>query len=1127
MLNLDNRRPQDQRPLTLSNGNNGSIIRIDSDGNCLFKAVVESYKYLGILIPAYLTDHLLLRAKIIQELRKPENLQVINSTLSDEKGVEIDAITDVDREEYFTKMAKPTTWGGTPELYAIAKILQMRIVVHQAGSIIKIPHGTEYDAWPERIELVHELVNAGLGQDNDGSLKSDNHYNLALPTALAKQIINNYHNEIVFAFKTGMQKCPYPDSKDKEFENFRNFFFSLHRFHLSAKDKKPDMSLRDKSAYHLEMLWSHLLKEFMSPMWSYDDRGYNSEVGKRYWQSGMVDTRRLKVLIKEAIQRDELKSFFKAYPYVKDLIVIDEYLNTQSPSAEEHAIFRDLVYFVYLPVLNQYDQLQLSLVLREHLKLMLERSDFDVEFYKKYMKGAEANLRERRYKSGSDLVFLSLFIGTNISYDLRMSPGFRKFNWDAFDGLYRSIFKNRDAIDAVRLRAVTEGLEKYIDDLILFQLGKIKEDAIRTVTVDEVALVNVAENVAPAFQIIEDYLGILDQINEDCETSRFAILRAITAIGEAIHSISLLLPEEQRKDFKVITDLRDHIIHSSTLDAFNYVNMLVNDLDTQMLLVTCLVELRDLRGFFANLQGWFTSGRQVENLPKAPSLQGLTLFEQEFSVARSKDDRDEQMPVAQRMALLALLPGDDNIANPNLDKMRAFVTQGASLNREDFKEACSDLSASDAKKLHEKIIELKKITALKKAITEQNVDFDRVNLNVAKNHKKRLEQIKQQKDNAALEAFLNEHEQTIGLTQEFLTNFVDSIKIIDTKPFKEQLRKFATEGIGELKKDEFEKAIKVVFRDNSEHQELWKMSYEMLTRRHINSLKRYQIVQLNHTLENIERLRQELGRIFDGKYVNTRSNPIISIACEMLYGFCLEGFKRIKKFLGSMYDYQDQTLYFFIPNHPLEKAETLLKHAIEMRNEMFHFERTFRMGENLTFVRMIWFSSIQQLTFGTYFPDAIVIAPSGTRIESSVSNPSVQELQRLRDLMIKDLPRDEHSLNMYEAEVKELVCKARIVSDTNRFMNVVIPFSQAMRTNDKLKSDPNSARIVSSLFANLDIQYIQLDTCLAIFNKAAQERVVKAADVKALIFSPQQQSFAKQVMDDLEKKGDHPKPGGN
>ncbi len=508
----------------------------------------------------------------------------------------------------------------------------------------------------------------------------------------------------------------------------------------------------------------------------------------------------------------------------------------------------------------------------------------------------------------------------------------------------------------------------------------------------------------------------------------------------------------------------------------------MNELDTQMSLVTCVAELRGLRGFFANLKGFFS--RICGSMEAQPALQA----------------------------------GDDKLANPNLDKVTAFIYQGSSLNREDFKEACANCSASDAKKLHERIIEFKKITALRKAITEQNVDFGRVNLNVAKNRKKRLEEIKEQKDSSELGCFLNEHEKAVGLTREFLKNFLDSIKIIDIKSFKEELRKFAIEGIGELTRDEFEKAIRIVFRDNPEHQKLWNMTYEMLTRNHINSLKRYQIVQLDSTLKNIERLRQKMSSIFNGKNVNTQSNPIISIACEMLYGFCLEGFRRIKKFLGNMYDYQDQTLYFFNPNHPLERVEKLLEHAIEMRNEMFHFERTFSMGENLICVRMIWFSSIQQLTFGTYFRNAILIAPSGTRNESSMSNPSVQELQRLRDLMVKDLPRDERFLNMYEAEVKDMICRVRIASDTNKLMNVVIPFSQAMRTNNKLKIAPNAKQIFSSLFENLDIQYIQSDICLAIFNKAVQEKVVKGADVKALVFSPQQKSFAKQVMDDLEKK---------
>ena len=532
----------------------------------------------------------------------------------------------------------------------------------------------------------------------------------------------------------------------------------------------------------------------------------------------------------------------------------------------------------------------------------------------------------------------------------------------------------------------------------------------------------------------------------------------------------------------------------------------------------CLVELRDLRGFFANLKGWFESDRQPTTFPQALPLQNLTLLEEEFTKARSKDDRDEQIPIAQRLALLASLPADDNVVNPNLGQVEDFIFRGVSLSRDEFKNACSTLNASDAKKLHERIIELKKITALRKALAEHNLDFDRVNLNVAKGHKDRLKKIKKQRDTADLEAFLNEHEKTIGLSQEFLTNFVNSIRIIDIRPYKILLKKFVEEGIGEIKKEEFDKAVKVVFRNNPDRQKLWEMSYEMLTRKHINSLKRYQIVQLDHTIQNIGRLRLELSDIFDGKHVNVQSNPVVSIACEMLYGFCLEGFKRIKKFLGCMYDYQDQTLYFFIPNHPLEKVEALLKVAILMRNDIFHFERVYRGGFHVNGLRMIWFSSIQDLTHGTFFPEAIVLSRTGATREAVMSNPTSQELQKLRDVMVKDLPRDENSINMYEAEVKGIVCRARIASDTNKVMSMVIPFSQMIRQNARLKDDPKRSNIFLNIFCHLDIQYIEPTAFLSLLDAATEQRVIAAERVRSLVYSPQQTIFAQRVMDDLEKQ---------
>ena len=44
--------------------------------------------------------------------------------------------------------------------------------------------------------------------------------------------------------------------------------------------------------------------------------------------------------------------------------------------------------------------------------------------------------------------------------------------------------------------------------------------------------------------------------------------------------------------------------------------------------------------------------------------------------------------------------------------------------------------------------------------------------------------------------------------------------------------------------------------------------------------------------------------------------------------------------------------------------------------------------------------------------------------------PSLSRVAKVKNVIAKDLPRG--SLNMYEAEVKDIVCRALIASDTNR-----------------------------------------------------------------------------------------------
>jgi hypothetical protein len=186
---------QDQRQIILSGNEPGIIIRIKSDGNCLFRAVVESCKHLELSpeLADCFSNHIKLRQKAVEELKKKssENIQAIKSTISDETQKPENKITDQDIDIYLDKMATLETWAGTPEIQAIAMILKMRIIIHQDQTNIRIPQGAEYNQWPIAVELVHETA----AKSDQTSPTNNNHYNLAMKTDLAEKIISQNQEE--------------------------------------------------------------------------------------------------------------------------------------------------------------------------------------------------------------------------------------------------------------------------------------------------------------------------------------------------------------------------------------------------------------------------------------------------------------------------------------------------------------------------------------------------------------------------------------------------------------------------------------------------------------------------------------------------------------------------------------------------------------------------------------------------------------------------------------------------------------------------------------------------------------------------------------------------------------------
>jgi uncharacterized protein with HEPN domain len=916
-------------------------------------------------------------------------------------------------------------------------------------------------------------------------------------------------NKEIKTWKRLFRKLPCP--KTEEFEHLKEIF-SLVK---SMKEDELTEQKMDKFYFHSAALWKYLLETFLlSPEFHHDGNVVDDFFCEKPGLADETNMEKLKTIIKNPSKKEKLKLFFKMHPYVEHFVIIDEYVRAELPKSDCE---EDVIKLIndYQPILNQYYAIHTLLVLREIVKSILGRPDFDHEFCNSIERIKSIRGIKEIDNIEDGFLTLSLFISHDVSYALRNSSGFRRLNWNAFDGLYRCLSEKSGDISTEQLYSVAVELENHLDDLTLHQMEIFSEKNIRTIDLTYIAEINSLENITPAFQIITDYLEILSKIQKDSEVARLAILRAMTAVGEAIYSISPLLPEDHAKKLKLLTDIRDHIVHSATLDSYNYLTELAgfSNLDNDSLFARGLIELKNLEHFFKDLKKKFD--KKCRDFPNIPSLEYLTLLEKEFSKARRVDDRDERISIPQRIKLLGSLPPGDTIENSNIKRIKNFIYGREKLDRNTFGKLCH-LPNAKAKKMHERIVEFKKIKALKEAVLEKNLDFNKVRLNVKGEDKELLEKIKEEKDMNALMNLLDRHQEAIGMNDSILITFIDSIKAINVSNYKDLLEKIFSDKILEVKKGEFEKSVRVIFGDNNDCQNLWIMSYEMLIGEELTLLKRYQIIHLEHLIENIEKLKQMVGIIFYEQSIGKQRDLVTYIACEMLYGLCLDGFKKIKKHLIGLYDYKDLNLYFFSNNHLVKRVYDLLETAIDFRNDIFHFETIYRGKETVEFSRDSWFSFIQELTYGSDYSKEITALGEHADKVLNINILTYRELQKLRNGLKKDLPGGEILLNNCESEMKSIFRKMQAVFGTDQMMSVIISLSKLIQQKTALKESCQTDNIFLNIFCYLGIRHLEPDTFLILLDAAVNQKIINRKEVENLVCAHRQTVSTRQFNGALE-----------
>ena len=265
-----------------------------------------------------------------------------------------------------------------------------------------------------------------------------------------------------------------------------------------------------------------------------------------------------------------------------------------------------------------------------------------------------------------------------------------------------------------------------------------------------------ANDIAPqsrivqAFIVLEHYLKMLESIKiSDSSIVRLATLRIITVVGESVFVIKPLIPDEKFRLLKTLNELRDHILHSSTIQSYLYLSDLINNEDNHKInnILSHLIALKD---FFKELKLWLNNDDGADKFPDIPdALYSMEKFESEYADSRKKDDRDVKLTLADYDAL-----------------KESMITEGEfSTLVKDFEKSGNELSIDKIEKLcvsrkdKDKVKKLKHIKKMKAISNQKNFDWNQIKLNLKKDQKNKFEEIKQKQNIDDLRELLDELEE--------------------------------------------------------------------------------------------------------------------------------------------------------------------------------------------------------------------------------------------------------------------------------------------------------------------------------------------------------------------------------
>lgn len=788
-------------------------------------------------------------------------------------------------------------------------------------------------------------------------------------------------DHIIYKYKTLFTYSPFNKPNRIEETNYDIFYNLLKSLNSIISNIESDIDIEsdnlNKFMHYYTKLSGEIFHDYKNLVWHQRNI---SNPQYPYFKVGTFE------LLHLANNNGDLGDFFNYHYYCKFLLHIDRLLqitdlNNRDSAKNFLALKDELEDFLLIFNNEQVIKNQIAI---ELINLKLNSDSCDEEFLKKAetdlynkLNPLTAEIREKlpplsgiintSEDSFNNNSLLATFISDQIPEGYYLKKGYNKFPWRDFKTVMKDYaYRVSDTVEIFfstnsdRINTLFIELRKLLIDINEYELGIKTEEEITIIDATFIKTQAAFFKIPAAIEVINFECEILNNITDlNPKLKKLAILRAITAIGEAFFQIKNALPEEFKDN--IFIKLRDILLHKS-FELNEFINHLIQN-NTDNTLLETLEEILSIADILPQLD---LLSNNIDHRFEfdIPDYDRLNNLYENFASKQLNDISTFQLSDSELTEVNSLLKTAkiEPITDEELELLKKFLSGEDNYNKQKFIKLCSKIftiyesgktgAKYPKKKVNDLHLKLAEIVKVNKHLeySDDELDFSKIELQWGGTFKDDFKKYTENSDKAGLRKLLKDYKKdsqikvtklitSIGKLITSIDGFLEKLSNIqdqDITPLLTKISDFFLAKDNELhlaNGNELEIILGVLFdRDSAAYKKLTEYSQVIITKER-KQVKDLIIKEVDYVIAKFIEI-QEIIESMPPDFSAIDANHHATIqAAEFLYLSCANELKSIQKNLDSHSNNSD--------------LKFLLKFQTIFRNSMAHFNEVFQIGCNV------------------------------------------------------------------------------------------------------------------------------------------------------------------------------------